>query len=145
MTKNLFKNIFLFWFGGSTYLTFEVFYRGYSHWTMFVLAGVIFIILGQINEWYSWDTDILIQCLLGTLLSVVLEFITGCVVNLWLKWDIWDYSNLPFNLFGQICLQFTFLWFIIVLFAIIIDDIIKYKFFDGMKPQYKILNKTIKF
>ena len=49
------KYIYLAWFGGSCYVTFEVFWRGRSHWTMFLLAALLFLIIGGLNEiWTSW-------------------------------------------------------------------------------------------
>ena len=38
------------------------------------------------------------------------EFITGIFVNKWMQWNVWDYSDQPFQLFGQICLPFTILF-----------------------------------
>ena len=32
-------------------------------------------------------------------------------VNLALEWKVWDYSHTPLNLWGQICLPFSLLWF----------------------------------
>ena len=40
----------------------------------------------------------------------VVEFIFGVVFNLWLKMNVWDYSNMPFNLLGQICPLFSLMW-----------------------------------
>ena len=134
MKKTITKYIFLFWFGGSAYVTFEVFYRNRSHWSMFILAGVIFIIVGCFNEFLNWT--ILTQTIIGTLFAVVSEFIFGCVLNLYYHLNIWDYSNLPGNILGQVCPQFTIIWFILVFACIIIDDIIRWKFFQEEKPEY---------
>ena len=134
----LLKYIFLFWFGGSTYVTLEVLWRGYSHWTMLLLAGVVFIILGLLNEIWDWNDSLAKQVVVGTIISTVFEFITGCVVNLWLGWNVWDYTGIPGNILGQICLPFTILWAIISLVAIVIDDIIRWKFFGEEEPRYKL-------
>ena len=49
------KYAYLAYFGGSLYVTFEVFWRGRSHWTMFVLAAILFVLIGLLNEiWTSW-------------------------------------------------------------------------------------------
>ena len=66
------------------------------------------------------------------------EFLAGCILNLWLKLGVWDYSNLPFNILGQICIPFTLLWYIISPVAIILDDYLRYWFFGEEKPRYKI-------
>ena len=137
LQRQIAKYAFLVWFGGSTYVTLEVFWRARSHWTMFVLAAVVFIMIGLLNEiWAKWN--LLVQTLVGTGIATVLEFITGLVVNVILRWDVWDYSNLPGNIMGQICPQFMILWALIVVVAIILDDVIRWKFFDEEKPHYTI-------
>lgn len=137
LQRQIAKYAFLVWFGGSTYVTLEVFWRSRPHWTMFVLAAVVFIMIGLLNEiWAKWN--LLVQTLVGTGIATVLEFITGLVVNVILRWDVWDYSNLPGNIMGQICPQFMILWALIVVVAIILDDIIRWKFFDEEKPHYTI-------
>ena len=52
----------------------------------------------------------LLRCLLGALVITSLEFAVGAVVNLGLGWDVWDYSEKPFNIMGQICPLFTLGW-----------------------------------
>ena len=134
----LVKYAFLAWFGGSTYCTLEVIWRGYSHWTMLVLAAVVFIIVGLLNEVWSWQTSLALQVAAGMALATALEFITGCIVNLWLGWDVWDYSDMPGNLMGQICPQYTLLWAALVLVAILLDDYIRWRFFGEEKPHYTL-------
>lgn len=136
--KQFLKYLFLFWFGGSFYITLEVLWRGYSHWTMGVLAGLVFISIGLLNEIWSWDTSIIIQILVGTIIATTGEFITGCIVNLWLGWDIWDYSDMWGNILGQICPAFIALWMPISLLSIVVDDVIRWKFFNEEKPKYKL-------
>ena len=46
-------------------------------------------------------------CALGV---TAIEFIFGVVFNIWLKMGVWDYSNVPFNIMGQICPMFSILW-----------------------------------
>lgn len=134
----LYKYLFLFWFGGSTYVTLEVFWRGYSHWTMFLLAGFLFVIIGLLNEVFEWSTNLILQIFVASSIAIFLEFITGVVVNIIFKLNIWDYSNLPFNLFGQVCLSYSFLWIFLSFIAIVLDDYIRWKFFDEEKPVYRI-------
>lgn len=143
--KQLTKYAFLFWFGGSFYVTLEVIYRQRSHWTMLVLAGLVFIAIGLLNQIWGWEAGLIKQVLVGTTIATISEFIIGCIVNLWLGWNIWDYSDLKFNLFGQITPQFIALWIPITLLAIILDDVIRWRFFDEEKPRYWIGNKLIEF
>lgn len=132
------KYFFLGWFGGATYVALEVIWRGYSHWTMLVLAATVFVVIGLLNEVWSWQTSLALQVAAGMALATALEFITGCIVNLWLGWDVWDYSDMPGNLMGQICPQYTLLWTVLVLVAILLDDYIRWRFFGEEKPHYTL-------
>lgn len=82
-----FKFVFLFWFGGSTYVTFEVFFRSHSHWTMFLLAGALFVFIDLLNEVWSWN--ILTQTLFSLVIVTLAEFTAGIVLNRWLGPGIW--------------------------------------------------------
>lgn len=141
MKQSIMKYLFLFWFGGSFYVTLEVLYRSRSHVSMFLLAGIVFIFLGMMNKVWGWEFPLVCQILIGTTFATVAEFITGCIVNLWLGLNVWDYSNLPFNICGQVCLYFTLLWVPITLLAIVLDDVIRWKFFNEENPRYHIGNK----
>ena len=131
------KYEFLFFVGATIYVVIEKLYRGYSHWTMFLLGGICFIALGLINEVLPWDMPLLLQMFIGGMIITVLEFITGCIVNLWLGWNVWDYSELPFNLWGQISLFSSIVWVGLSLVGIVLDDFIRWKFFDEEKPHYR--------
>ena len=98
------KYLSLFTVMGSIYYLIEIIWRGYSHVSMFILAGVCGICIGLINEILSMDTPIWLQAIIGSCIVTTGEFISGCILNLWLGLGIWDYSNMPFNLLGQICL-----------------------------------------
>lgn len=125
--------------GGLLYVLLELLWRGRSHWTMFALGGLCFVALGLINEVLTWDMPLWQQMLLGACIVTALEFLTGCVVNLWLGWDVWDYSNLPGNILGQISPQFFALWLPVSLVGIVLDDWLRYSWFDEERPHYKIV------
>ena len=133
------KYEFLFFVGATIYVIIEKLYRGYSHWTMFLLGGICFIALGLINEMIPWNMPLLLQMFIGGMIITVLEFITGCVVNLWLGWNVWDYSELPCNLLGQISLFSSIGWVGLSLVGIVLDDFIRWKFFSEDKPHYRWL------
>ena len=133
------KYEFLFFVGATIYVIIEKLYRGYSHWTMFLLGGICFIALGLINEVIPWDMPLLLQMFIGGIIITVLELITGCIVNLWLGWNVWDYSELPFNLWGQISLFSSIVWVGLSLVGIVLDDYIRWKWFGEENPRYKWL------
>ena len=124
--------------GGAIYVLLEMLWRGFSHWTMFLLGGTCFVLLGLINEILDWDTPLTLQMLIGCTVITVLEFITGCVVNLWLGWNVWDYSDLKFNILGQISLFSSIGWYFISLVGITLDDWLRYRLFGEKKPRYKL-------
>lgn len=76
--------------------------------------------------------------LIGGGIVTVLELPTGLVVNVWLHWGVWDYSNMPLNLWGQICLPYSLLWVLISLAAILLDDWLRWKLFYEEKPRYTL-------
>lgn len=137
MTSAL-KYLFLFSFGGIIYVIIEMLWRGYSHWSMFILGGLCFLLLGLINEKYTRDIPLVLQMLFGTFIITSLEFIAGCILNLWLGLNVWDYYDLPFNILGQICLPYMFLWFLLSPVCIIVDDYMRYLFFGEGKPSYRL-------
>lgn len=131
------KYAYLAWFGGSLYVTLEVFWRSRSHWTMFVLAAILFVLIGLLNEiWTSWR--LIPQAVAGALIATAAELVTGCIVNIWLGWHVWDYSDMPGNLLGQICPQFALLWVALSTLAIVLDDLIRWRFFGEDKPHYRL-------
>lgn len=125
--------------GGAIYVGIEMLWRGHSHPSMFILGGLCFVSIGLINELFPWDLGIVWQALLGGTLVTCLEFITGVIVNIWLKLGVWDYSGLPLNIFGQVCLPFYFAWVGLSVVAIVFDDYLRYWFFGEEKPHYKIV------
>lgn len=132
----LLKNTTLFFIGGIIYYLIEIAWRGYSHWTMYLLGGFCFLCIGLINEILIWEIKFWKQALIGAVAITALEFLTGCVVNLLLNWNVWDYSNVRFNLLGQICLPYAILWFPLSAAGIILDDWLRYFLFKEEKPHY---------
>ncbi len=137
IVKNIIKYLILGIIGGFTYVLIELLYRGHSHWSMFAVSAVSFILIGLINEFISWDMELWKQMLIGSGIVTILEFISGYILNIKLGWHIWNYSNVPFNILGQICLPFSIVWFFISLIAIVADDYLRYWLFDEEKPHYK--------
>lgn len=134
--KQVAKYAFLLTVGGTVYVICELLYRGHSHWTMFLAGGICFILCGLLNEVIPWEMPLWEQMLICTLLITGVELVTGVILNLYLGLGIWDYSNVPSNVLGQICLPFCGLWFLISLPAIILDDYLRYWFFGEEKPHY---------
>lgn len=134
--KKFVKHGTLFSIFGVSYVLIELIYRGYSHWSMFILGGICGICIGMLNECIPWEMPLWLQAGIGAVIITVLEFICGCIVNLALGWNVWDYSNTPLNILGQVCLPFAIIWFVIAHFGIVLDDYLRYWLFKEEKPHY---------
>lgn len=134
--KNALKTGCLFLIGGAIYVLIELVYRGYSHWTMFLLGGLCFVLIGGVNEYIPWEMPLWLQAGIGAVIITALEFICGCIVNLALGWNVWDYSNTPLNILGQVCLPFAIIWFVIAHVGIVLDDYLRYWLFKEEQPHY---------
>lgn len=131
---------YLFLFGGLTYYLIESIWRGYSHFSMVIVGGLCFLLIGWINEGIlRRDMPLFLQMTIAAGTVVVIELIAGIILNVWLGLGIWDYSDIPFNLWGQICPQFVVVWWVLSLVGIVLDDLIRYWFFDEEKPSYRLL------
>lgn len=136
-TKKMLKYLILLLIGGFVYYAFELVLRGWSHWTMFLLGGICFILIGEYNEHVEWDTPLIKQGVVGACIVTALEFVVGMIVNVYLNWNIWDYSDIPLNFMGQICLPFSIVWIAVSILAVIVDDWVRYFLFKEEKPHYK--------
>lgn len=132
------KNLILFEIGGLIYSLIEIIYRGNTHWTMFIVGGLCFLLVGWINKFFSWDLALWKQMLIGGTIITAVEFVSGCIINILLGWNVWDYSHVPLNILGQICLPFFFVWVGLSLVGIVLDDVIRWLCFGEEKPRYKI-------
>ncbi len=148
MRKQLNKILVLFTTGGIIYYLIEFIWKtfvsgGICHWSMFLLGGLCFLIIGAINEHLPWEMSIIKQGIIGATTITILEFIFGYILNIILKLGIWDYSTIPLNFMGQICLPFSIAWFFLSLIAIILDDILRWKWFGEEKPHYHLKDHEI--
>ena len=136
LLTNLFKYTVLLIIGGAIYCGIELSTRGRTHWSMFVVGGLCFVFCGSVNEFFDWDMIIWKQMLICAIGITIIEFISGCIINLWLGWNVWDYSNQPLNILGQVCVLFSFCWYILSFIAIIFDDYLRFFLFNEEKPHY---------
>lgn len=136
-----YKTLVLFAAGGATYALIEVLWRGYTHWTMAVLGGALFVALGLLNEVLPWDMPLPLQAVLGALVVTLAELAAGLVLNVWLGLGIWDYSHLPLNLWGQICVPYILLWVPLSAVAVVWDDWLRHWLWGEDRPHYTILRR----
>lgn len=120
------ERAFIFLIGYFTYAWIEVAARGFTHWTMAVTGGIVML--------YFYEMEVRTQiplwqrCVLGSLFITAMEFTVGVIDNLIFGWQVWDYSDVPLNVVGQICLPFTILWFFISIPACLICRAVRQRF-----------------
>ena len=93
----------VFGLGAGAYGLIEVLYKGDTHPTMLVAGGICFLAMQRISLRLP-QIPFLGKCLMSGAAVTGVEFAFGCVFNLALKMNVWDYSHLPFNVAGQVCL-----------------------------------------
>lgn len=137
--KKLMEYGFLFLLGGSIYYSLEMAFRGFSHWSMFVLGGLCMAFFAFQGSGTRWREALWKQIIRCTIFVTSCEFITGLIVNKWLRLAVWDYSNQPFHLFGQICLPFAVLFSGLCALGILVSGYLLHWLFGEEKPQYHLL------
>lgn len=134
--KTVLKVAVLLFIGGLIYCGLEIAWRGHTHWTMGVVGGICFVLIGGINEWLPWTMPLYQQGLIGSGIVTAAELVSGLILNVWLGLDIWDYSTMPLNFMGQICLPFCLLWILLSVVAVVLDDWLRYWIFGEERPHY---------
>ena len=111
------KKSVLFYLGGMCYSALELLWRGFSHWSMFLLGGSCFLILGRLEE-IRPRLPLVPRGMAAAAVITALELGCGLLVNR--RYQVWDYRHLPLNYRGQICLPFSLLWVPLSLVAMLL-------------------------
>ncbi len=133
----------LLWaWGGTVYFLLEVAFKTLTghperiSWTMLVVAILLTIPVERAGEQLPWEVPLWLQALCCAALVTAVELAAGCVINLWLGWDVWDYTAMPGNLWGQICPQYSAIWWVLCLEFIPMFDWLRYAVEGGERPRY---------
>lgn len=143
-------SMLLWTWGGAVYFFLEVAYklaRGEPErisWTMLVLAIVLTIPVERCGDGLPWECPLWLQALACAALVTVVELIAGLVLNVWLKMNVWDYSEIPINLWGQICLPFSLAWVVLCLVFIPIFDWLRWVVEGEEKPRYFLVPNALR-
>ena len=127
--KKIIGKLGLFLSCGFIYCMIEILFRGWSHWSMFVLTGFLGVFcVDSINNTLSFDCDYIAQILISTILCTIGEGISGIILNIWLQLNVWDYSKMTFGtfFFGQCNVLFCFAWMLIISIIIFYCDAYNY-------------------
>lgn len=138
----------LMWvFGGTLYFFMEVIYKtAVGHqaqisWIMILVAILLCIPLERFGYNLPWEMPMYQQVLISACAITIVEFISGLIINIWLGLNVWDYSNMPYNIMGQICPQFFIVWIGLSYFGIKIFDWLRFEIIGGVKPSYSMFKK----
>ena len=135
-------SMLLWFFGGALYFVLEVAYKtatGHPErisWTMLVVAIVLCIPVERCGAELPWECPLWLQAAACAALVTAVELVAGLLLNVWLGLGIWDYSDLPFNFMGQICPQFSLVWWALCLAFIPVFDWLRYAVEGGERPKY---------
>ena len=135
----------LLWsWGGTVYYFLEVIWKLLREeperisWTMLVVAILLCIPVERCGAELPWSCPLWLQAAGCAALVTVVELAAGIVLNVWMGLGVWDYSHLPGNLWGQICPQFSALWWVMCLAFIPVFDWLRWTVEGGTKPYYTI-------
>ena len=105
------RYVFVFLMGFFLYAFVEVTGRGYTPWTMCITGGIVLLVIYTLSNRPA--TSLIRTCLLGTAAITLIEFAVGVFDNIIMGWEVWDYSDIPLNILGQVCPLFSLLWFVL--------------------------------
>lgn len=131
---------------GMVYFVIEGLWRipqgGYANISMLFVGGLCGLLIGSINQIPRfYNMSVWKQAVIGTGIVLAVEYVSGYILNIKMGLDIWDYSDMYFNINGQVCLEFGVLWFLLMPAAVWLEDWIRLKFWGegeeyGLKDVY---------
>ena len=124
----LFKEYFIIYFiGFFGYMLIELLWRGHTHWSMGVTGGICFITLYLLSK-KRRGKNLTVTCLLGAAAITAIEFFSGYIVNIMLDWNVWDYSIMFGNIWGQVCILYSCLWYFLTIPVVFFSYYLQKKF-----------------
>jgi len=140
MEKKVIPYGVIFVTSGLIYIMLELLWRGHSHWTMFLCAGLCGLVMANVNNnLLKFDTDFRIQIFVSALCCTAFEFLFGIIFNG--DFTIWDYRGMwgTIHWLGdQINILFFGVWLLISIFALPFLDWMQWKLGLEDKPYYRI-------
>ena len=137
--KKLSEYLFLWTLGGVIYYSLEMIFRGFSHWSMFLLGGFCLVFFAQQGIWTGWRAPLWKQVGWSVLFVTSCEFITGIFVNKIMCWNVWDYTDQPFQILGQVCLPFTIIFSGLCAAGILLSGYLLHFLYGEKRPEFHVL------
>ena len=102
---------------------------------MFLVGGFCFLLLGTLPRLLP-RVPLLMQSVLGACIVTATELVSGLLINDALKLNVWDYSGLPYNFMGQVCMSYFFLWILVSFGALELHRLLGWRLFGApLRPQ----------
>lgn len=130
----------VFLLGFYLYPLIEILWRGRTHISMAFCGGICFAVVYLFFN-LTENATLAEKCMIGALLVTGIELITGVFVNGVMGLNVWDYSDMPFNLFGQICPTYYVLWALLMLPANFLSRFISRALQTGARINKDIIYK----
>ena len=93
MGKKILDRALVFGTGASFYSLLETIWRGHTHWSMSLTGGLVLLTVYTAER--RTHHTLWRRCLRSAGIITAYEFVVGCLVNLRLGWQVWDYSSQP--------------------------------------------------
>ena len=114
--------------GGVGYSALEMLWRGYTHPAMAICGAFCFYFIYRVCARHPY-LSIVVRAALGATFITLTELFVGCLLNIALGLNIWDYSQLPYQFLGQISLHYSIIWFFLSIVLCGLSGIIRRKVF----------------
>ena len=141
MKPKILKGLAISSFGGLAYGLTEIIVRGFTHISMGLLGGIAMLVIHLLNDQRREGTNYFALISVSGAFITSMEFLTGEILNGAFGMNIWDYSEVPLNFDGQICLPFAFLWILLSAVGVAADDFMRWKMFGEEKNFYRFIRK----
>ena len=123
--------------GSIGYRFIEILWRGRTHWTMGIVGGISLLFIYFLEK--RSRMNLYAKALISAFFITFSEFVSGVLINRMLKLNVWDYSNMRYNLLGQISLIYSFLWYFLCIPAHLMCRILRHRIFDVL-PKSSLEN-----
>ncbi len=117
----------IFVIGAVGYCLIELLWRGRTHPSMALAGGLSFCLISVIQAKLK-PLKFIYRCITSGFGITTIELAFGSIFNLWLKQSVWDYTAVPFNFLGQVCLLYTVLWSLLSAPLLIFAGLLKERF-----------------
>ncbi len=122
--------LLIFAIGAVGYCLLEVLWRGFTHPTMAFAGGFSFVLIFTVER-HLKQLKLIYRAIPSGLGITLIEALFGAVFNLTLGSNVWDYSAIPINWQGQICLLYTVLWCFLSVPLLYLSEKLQKTFFEN--------------